>query len=433
MTEKYINEPQLQIGMTQYNQNMISGAPVWTQNGSFVGTVTYVSDNKDGNGEQVYAVVEDPNLPKDQVTEVTVLFRGSTGMDQVFKQPKDVWDDWVENDLPIARSILSSSVKQKMDNNLISRVLADGVFTNGRGFSSGRYGPTGQLVQSSQALQQIMSDYPNAKINGYGHSLGSMDLQYALSQLSIEQVARINRVWLSNGPNIYSQLTLEEQAIVNLLKSRVDNYIDPRDIIGLGYLDGSLNAVGMVHLVDSKPVGAVNQHMTYGYQLDEDGKIKVLKTLETGPVNQVLVGMLEFQQYKTTLGVDGFSSSEKIFLDGEQARVVASGFSTLAELAHEQIEQAAKDAVAEAEELYQSLNEVPWGFFYLNPSDVQAAYAAGGVDYNTTVGKIEEYSQKKVSKSAEILASSKTLSENLLSGINQIEAQDQALSGIFGR
>ncbi len=77
MTEKYINEPQLQIGMTQYNQNMISGAPVWTQNGSFVGTVTYVSDNKDGNGEQVYAVVEDPNLPKDQVTEVTVLFRGS--------------------------------------------------------------------------------------------------------------------------------------------------------------------------------------------------------------------------------------------------------------------------------------------------------------------------------------------------------------------
>ena len=31
MTEKYINEPQLQIGMTQYNQNMISGAPVWTQ------------------------------------------------------------------------------------------------------------------------------------------------------------------------------------------------------------------------------------------------------------------------------------------------------------------------------------------------------------------------------------------------------------------
>ena len=52
--------------------------------------------------------------------------------------------------------------------------------------------------------------------------------------------------------------------------------------------------------------------------------------------------------------------------------------------------------------------------------------------FNTTK-TVEEYSQKKVSKSAEILASSKTLSENLLSGINQIEAQDQALSGIFGR
>ncbi|HEM3701489.1 TPA: triacylglycerol lipase, partial [Streptococcus suis] len=52
--------------MTQYNQYMIQGAPVWTQNGSFVGTVTLDFDNENGNGEQVYAVVKNPNLPKDQ-------------------------------------------------------------------------------------------------------------------------------------------------------------------------------------------------------------------------------------------------------------------------------------------------------------------------------------------------------------------------------
>ncbi len=74
---QYIDDPQLQIGMTQYKKDMEEGRDVYTQNGQLVGTVTQVYDNKDGNGEQVYAVVEDPNLPKDQVTEVTVLFRGS--------------------------------------------------------------------------------------------------------------------------------------------------------------------------------------------------------------------------------------------------------------------------------------------------------------------------------------------------------------------
>lgn len=98
MTKKYINEPRLQIGMTQYNQYMLQGAPVWTQNGSFVGTVTLDFDNENGNGEQVYAVVKDPNLPEDQVTEVTVLFRGSTGPNEVLSKPADVWNDWLEND-----------------------------------------------------------------------------------------------------------------------------------------------------------------------------------------------------------------------------------------------------------------------------------------------------------------------------------------------
>ncbi|HEM3706001.1 TPA: hypothetical protein U1C94_002391 [Streptococcus suis] len=83
--------------MTQYNQYMIQEAPVWTQNGSFVGKVTLDFDNENGNGEQVYAVVKNPNLPEDQVMEVTVLFRGSTGPNEVLSKPADVWNDWGES------------------------------------------------------------------------------------------------------------------------------------------------------------------------------------------------------------------------------------------------------------------------------------------------------------------------------------------------
>ncbi|MBO3642992.1 hypothetical protein J5M90_08500 [Streptococcus suis] len=84
--------------MTEYN-DISKGREVKDQYDRSIGTVTLDFDNENGNGEQVYAVVKNPNLPKDQVLEVTVLFRGSTGPNEVLSKPADVWNDWVENDL----------------------------------------------------------------------------------------------------------------------------------------------------------------------------------------------------------------------------------------------------------------------------------------------------------------------------------------------
>ncbi|WP_105142019.1 hypothetical protein [Streptococcus suis] len=82
--------------MTEYN-NLGKGDAVITQYDDIVGRVTLDFDNENGNGEQVYAVVKDPNLPEDQVTEVTALFRGSTGSNEVLTKPADVWNDWGES------------------------------------------------------------------------------------------------------------------------------------------------------------------------------------------------------------------------------------------------------------------------------------------------------------------------------------------------
>ncbi|AER16505.1 TPA: hypothetical protein U0688_001843 [Streptococcus suis] len=82
--------------MTEYN-NLGKGDAVITQYDDIVGRVTLDFDNENGNGEQVYAVVKDPNLPEDQVTEVMVLFRGSTGSNEVLTKPADVWNDWGES------------------------------------------------------------------------------------------------------------------------------------------------------------------------------------------------------------------------------------------------------------------------------------------------------------------------------------------------
>ncbi|WP_238139918.1 hypothetical protein [Streptococcus suis] len=100
MSSKYLDEPNLQIAMTEYN-DISKGRKMKDQYDRSIGYVTLDFDNENGNGEQVYAVVKDPNLPEDQLTEVTVLFRGSTGPNEVLSKPADVWNDWVENDVLI--------------------------------------------------------------------------------------------------------------------------------------------------------------------------------------------------------------------------------------------------------------------------------------------------------------------------------------------
>ena len=74
----YTDEERLKIALEEYEVSSIGEqVAIGKDDEIVIGTVTQVYDNEHGNGEQVYAVVEDPNLPKDQVTEVTVLFRGS--------------------------------------------------------------------------------------------------------------------------------------------------------------------------------------------------------------------------------------------------------------------------------------------------------------------------------------------------------------------
>ncbi|MFX3991674.1 triacylglycerol lipase, partial [Streptococcus suis] len=60
---------------------------------------------------------------------------------------------------------------------------------------------TPQLQSASIILTQGLKDYPNAKITVYGHSLGSMNDQYAMAAVS--DIDRIAGAYIYNGPNVY--------------------------------------------------------------------------------------------------------------------------------------------------------------------------------------------------------------------------------------
>ena len=73
MEKEYVNDKQLQIAMTEY-RNLKLDNVARTPNNEKLGTVTQVYDNTRGVGEQVYAVVKNPNEKAEDVQEVKVCF-----------------------------------------------------------------------------------------------------------------------------------------------------------------------------------------------------------------------------------------------------------------------------------------------------------------------------------------------------------------------
>lgn len=248
----YSDETNMNIAKEEYKDRP-SGYILKTEDNEYVGTLSDANDNRSNNGEQIYTYtktsgsneVVSPDAPlseREKVEEITILYRGSTapgkGADNA-----DAKRDWLDNDAPMAKKIML-----------------------------GEKGATGQLEASSYYLKEMMEKYPNAKINIYGHSLGSMDAQYALA--NVTDYSRIKSANIYNGPNIYSTLTEEQKINVSALYDKINNYVDSRDLVGLGYNKGE-GTVGKTYNFSGESSGfnKVDQHMWGGYRFDDNGNL----------------------------------------------------------------------------------------------------------------------------------------------------------------
>ncbi|MEG3241654.1 DUF2974 domain-containing protein [Streptococcus suis] len=160
MTEKYTDRDRQKIANKEYSAYKFRDeVNIGTlEHPRYIGTVRKVL--KDATGLDGY-VIEEPD------GNVIVLFQGSKGPGK-----EGAAADWMDNDLPMAHNIISNK----------SEV-------------------TSQLQSASRSLNQVLKDYPNAQITVYGHSLGSMNAQYALATVS--DIDRIAGAYIYNGPNVY--------------------------------------------------------------------------------------------------------------------------------------------------------------------------------------------------------------------------------------
>ena len=409
MIKDYVNDKNLQIAMTEYDSEMDLDHVVKTQSGDQIGTVTQVYNNTTGAGEQVYVVVKNPNEKADKVQEVTVLFRGSTGPDHFWEETADFWNDWAENDAVIAKRIMLQKDPSYQDKS------------------------TEQLKASARALKDIMEKYPNAKINVYGHSLGSMDAQYSMASLQTDQVKRIQQAYIYNGPDIYRILSPEQRKVVDSIKTRIHNYADPDDpisMVGRDMVKGSIGSVGLVYYVDSTKEDFVNQHMTYGYQLDKNGKIKILSNTSTVIYNDYLLQMDNYTLLKEKLSEGGYTKEEQLFLDSEQAGIAAASISLMSTEGKSIIKSIRDEAVEDARKVFASRRQVPWGFI-LSPSEMENAYIEGGATYETTIGVIEKLLDPVVDKVSQLEKDCIDLETQTKKGIQKKLETDRELAEKF--
>jgi len=278
-----------------------------------------------------------------------------------------------------------------------------------------------------------MEKYPNAKINVYGHSLGSMDAQYSMAALQADQVKRIQQAYIYNGPDIYRILSPEQRKVVDSIKTRIHNYADPDDpisMVGRDMVKGSIGSVGLVYYVDSTKEDFVNQHMTYGYQLDKNGKIKILSNTSTVIYNDYLLQMDNYTLLKEKLSEGGYTKEEQLFLDSEQAGIAAASISLMSTEGKSIIKSIRDEAVEDARKVFASRRQVPWGFI-LSPSEMENAYIEGGATYETTIGVIEKLLDPVVDKISQLEKDCIDLETQTKKGIQKKLETDKELAEKF--
>ena len=399
MIQKYTEHDRQKIAAREYTE-YTKDDPIdigTANNPNVIGTVRQVIENE--TGLKAY-VVESPDQ-----SEVFVLYEGS-------KAPgKDGWEvDWFENDIPMAHSILT-----------------------------GEKGTTSQLKASADILNDVLVRYPNAKVTVYGHSLGSMNAQYALA--NVRDISRISGAYIYQGPNTYPVLTEEQRQRVDAMKYRIHNYVDDKDMIPIGYPKNRMDSVGVVgimHHVDSKQQidFIYSQHLWGGYVFNEDGSLKIKndrssfeKRYSSG-LDKVSSGLYNYVKAKETLASGGYTSNEEIFLDSEHALTISSGLHEVANAGHEEIRSIVRKAHQKAEKIVASTYQVPFGFI-LSPTEVATAYSDGGVSRTTILDDLDPYFYPKIKKSEKLAEDFQSLEKQIADGVQKKLEDDKELAGNF--
>ncbi|EAC9592169.1 DUF2974 domain-containing protein [Listeria monocytogenes] len=423
MNGAYTDQERVELARKEYakiNQEEVVKIPTADGTEKTIGIVSQKINNK-STGEQTYIITDKYTPPtasiseRNKVKELTILYKGSTapanGNFNVPKHPdyKDVRKDWLSNDIPTAIQI-----------------------TNGGGSTV-----TPQLKTSAETLKQTMKLYPNAQIYVYGHSLGSMNAQYAIADLDKKDIKRISGGFFYQGPNIYSNLTPKQQDTVKAINAldRLFNFVDRKDLVPIGYGIGD-PTIGHLIEVESKKAGMVEQHMWGGYQFDEDGNVltnkegslRLAKYATAQQLAAINIMRTSFSKSGGTL-----SSSEEIFLDAAEGLAITQGMKQTIQGEIKDLKDMFDKAIENAEELWRdTLSDARDIGSKLSESEILTALALGNATESKIVIDIVQDCEKSLAEATKIEQEYDKLLEQINEAIKSQLKTDQELAKQIG-
>ncbi|HAK1572930.1 TPA: DUF2974 domain-containing protein [Listeria monocytogenes] len=423
MNGAYTDQERVELARKEYakiNQEEVVKIPTADGTEKTIGIVSQKINNK-STGEQSYIITDKYTPPtasiseRNKVKELTILYKGSTapanGNLNVPKHPdyKDVRKDWLSNDIPTAIQI-----------------------TNGGGSTV-----TPQLKTSAETLKQTMKLYPNAQIYVYGHSLGSMNAQYAIADLDKKDIKRISGGFFYQGPNIYSNLTPKQQDTVKAINAlnRLFNFVDRKDYVPIGYGIGD-PTIGHLIEVESKKAGMVEQHMWGGYQFDEDGNVLTDKEGSLRLAKYATAQQLaSINIMRTSFSKSGgaLSSSEEIFLDAAEGLAITQGMKQTIQGEIKDLKDMFDKAIENAEELWRdTLSDARDIGSKLSESEILTALALGGVTESKIVIDTVQDCEKSLAEATKIEQEYDKLLEQINEAIKSQLKTDQELAKQIG-
>ncbi|EAC2131997.1 hypothetical protein DYZ55_01893 [Listeria monocytogenes] len=423
MNGAYTDQERVELARKEYakiNQEEVVKIPTADGTEKTIGIVSQKINNK-STGEQSYIITDKYTPPtasiseRNKVKELTILYKGSTapanGNFNVPKHPdyKDVRKDWLSNDIPTAIQI-----------------------TNGGGSTV-----TPQLKTSAETLKQTMNLYPNAQIYVYGHSLGSMNAQYAIADLDKKDIKRISGGFFYQGPNIYSNLTPKQQDTVKAINAldRLFNFVDRKDYVPIGYGIGN-PTIGHLIEVESKKAGLVEHHMWGGYQFDEDGNVLTDKEGSLRLAKYATAQQLaSINIMRTSFSKSGgaLSSSEEIFLDAAEGLAITQGMKQTIQGEIKDLKDMFDKAIENAEELWRdTLSDARDIGSKLSESEILTALALGNATESKIVIDIVQDCEKSLAEATKIEQEYDKLLEQINEAIKSQLKTDQELAKQIG-
>ncbi|RSI08798.1 DUF2974 domain-containing protein [Streptococcus sanguinis] len=362
------------------------------------------------------------NVKPEDVKEITVLFQGSEFDFSSIKGAKGTINDWGITDTQMAANILRS------------RYL---------GINKG---VAKQQELAAKGLKEMMDKYPNARVSLYAHSLGSMDGQVALASLEDSYLQRIDGAYLYEGPNTYLVLTDKQRKQVDKIKYKIFNYVDPKDFIAMQYPEtGSEGVVGTLVKINSKGKDDwIQQHMWGGYEYDS-GYLNVRESdLQDYRLARAKQAMEQLDIKKKALSeryqkmvAAGYTRSEMIYLDSEQATTFASSLQNLAAISTEAIMAFCDYGVSKVSGRWDALlaqaQAMPNVSRLLSEAEVIDALAQVGATKDTVETSIITELKDMRNKAVKTKEEFDGLSSKLLNGIQELVKKDEGLAREYKR